>query len=401
MKDKKVNLKFGVVVFILLFVAAGGFSQSPKPPPAAVDKTGEPGDWTWLSNTAIPEVQMTRALKQIPQSPPKEAGKIAGQLRSAWKEMSLEGKHAAALLIAAALEQAGDKRTALITYRKIVEVAEGMPYAISADFRLRLVDEPQLAQPGELESLYKDILKQGNGWFFVPQIKTWITPSEAAQHLLQLHDKKLSFRFFKYLWSKSPFPPAYSYLFILLVLTFGIKILELPLFIKTMDNAGKLRYLMPRIESIKSTAPSKSDEHRQITELLHSHGVNPAIGCGVIIVDLIFMVWALYTLVDYSPQFVLDGATFPWAPDIMQRSSGVLIAWAVISAINSLVTVNAQAPVPPGGRFLSSLMGGGVLALIAWFAGWPAYVFIFWILLTAAGIILHSGILGIQRLREY
>ena len=80
---------------------------------------------------------------------------------------------------------------------------------------------------------------------------------------------------------------------------------------------------------------------------------------------------------------------------------GVLIAWVIISAIHNLVTANTQTLVPSGGMFLNSLFGGAIFAVIAWFVKWPAYVFIFWILLTAAGIILHSGFLIVQRVREY
>jgi hypothetical protein len=400
MNNKKVHLKCVIFVLIFLLTGACGLSQVPAPPPIPIDKKLAPGDWEWLSYAGIPAEQMTRALKQIRQLPGKEAKKTAGQLRAAWEKASKEGKHAACLLMAAALEQAGEKNLALITYRKIKKESKGLPYAKSAAFRLRLSDNPKLAKPKKLESLYKDIFKQGDGWFFVPE-KTWITPHEAAQYLLQLHNKELSFRFFNYLRSNSPFSQAYSYLFILLVLTIGIKVLELPLYAKVMKYSNKLHELWPDIQHIRYTASGPSEAQKQTNQLLLSHGVSPASGSAIFIVDIIFWLWAFYTLESFSPQFTLDGAKFLWTPDIMQRSIGILIAWVVISMIYNSLSVQARAYGSPGALAFSAFLVCTIFSVVGWFAKWQAYVFIFLMLLNTADIILNLVFHVVHRLRRY
>ncbi len=211
MKEK--NRSFGYRLFIPVVLLMGIYlhSKTPTPPPLPLNTQSDYMGWSWLSRDAVPPGQVTRSLNEIWGLSKEKAKEAAYGLRAAWEKASIEGKHAACLLIAVALDRAKEDRLARLTYEQIKKEAEDLPYAKSAAFRLRFLDEPGLSKAENLEKVYKIITNETSGWFLLPKEKKWIMPQEALQPLLDLRAHELSFGFFKYLWSQSLFPVTYSY----------------------------------------------------------------------------------------------------------------------------------------------------------------------------------------------
>jgi hypothetical protein len=400
MKKKNMGYRFLVFCSVVLLMGIYLHSKTPNPPPLPLDNQYAPGGWSWLSRAALSSARVNKSLNEIWGLSMQEARKAAYGLRAAWEKASIEGKHAACLMIAAALEKARENRLARLAYQQVKKEAEGLPYAKSASFRLRLLDEPGLSKEENLEKVYKSIVDETDGWFLVPEKEIWITPAEARQPLLDLRAHELSFRFFKYLWSKSPFPGSYAYLFIFLVLTIGIKILELPLYVKTAKLVYQLRKLAPQIKAIQLDSSDLMEAQQRTNALYRSHGINLGSGCLVFIVDLIFIFWALISMSSFSPQFIQDGARFLWVTDITQPNQGVIIVMVILTLISSIITSAHQTYIPVGGLIFGSLISGGVLYFIAWHWKWPAYVFIFWILLTIFGILINTIFRAYFRYKE-
>jgi hypothetical protein len=68
----------------------------------------------------------------------------------------------------------------------------------------------------------------------------------ALQELVDLREDRPSFRVFQFLRSHSIFPTPYGYLFVLLVLGMGVKILELPLYVWVIRYLADIRQVMLR-----------------------------------------------------------------------------------------------------------------------------------------------------------
>ncbi|MGD2086298.1 MAG: YidC/Oxa1 family membrane protein insertase [Candidatus Aminicenantes bacterium] len=392
MKKKNMGYRFLVLSSIVLLMGIYLHSKTPNPPPLNFDSQPDSRDWSWLSRAALSNTRVSETLNEIWGLPRQEAKKVAYGLRAAWGKASIEGKHAACLMIAAALEKAQKNRLARLTYQQIKKNAEILPYAKSASFRLRLFDEPGLSKPENNEKIYKFIADEADGWFLLPQEKRWIMPREALQPLIENREQDLSFRFFKFLRAHSPFPGSYAFLFIFLVLTIGIKVLELPLYVKTGKAAYQLRGLTPQIEDIRLNSSDFMEAQQRINALYRSHGINLSSGCLVLIVDLIFIIWALISMSSFSPQFIQDGARFLWVTDITQPNLGIIIVCVILSLVAQRLAFSSQQTLMPVGALIfGALISGTIISFIAMHWKWPAYVFIFWILLTIFGILINTG----------
>lgn len=371
--------------------------ESPPQIPESVSK-----EWEWLFDNPSRD-QVTQSLNDIWNLSPEEAAKMADELRTIRKMVSGNGKRVAGLLSAVAFEQAKDLNFARAAYKEVLDEKIDDPYATSVNTHLRFLDAPEL-NPENMEKIYKTIAEEPvkKGWFLVAEEWVWDTTERVAlQALLDLRADQLSFRFFRFLWLQSSFPEPYAYLFILLILTVGIKILELPLFAKAAKFSAQLRRLQPEINSIQRMyAGDPSTIQQQLAELYKARGVDLgggcAGGCAVLIVDLIFIIWVLFALRSFSPQFILDGARFFWISDITQRDFHILLAWLGVSLLHSLITGTSQQmgqqfsqfSQSPVLIFFSVIIGSSALLGIAWYWQWPAYVVIFWMLLTVSGTLI-------------
>lgn len=359
-------------------------------------------DRSWLSSSEVSRDSVTGALRVISAMPAPEAAKEAEALRAVKGMASDEGKRATELLIAVALEHAGDLTGAAAAYREVMNQAKDTPHATSAAFRLSIVDNLNRSNKA-IEKNYKSIAKEpeAEGWFLVSNQWIWTTTQRAAlQALVDLWSDRLSFRFFSFLRAKSIFSTPYAYLFVLLVLAVGAIILELPLLVRTTKFSLQFKSLRPQIEDIQTTY--RDDPvfmQNLLVELYKSHGLNMSSGCasmfGLSVVNLIFVIGVLVALSDFSPQMVLDGAKFWWIADVVKYDFRIMIVWLALNFVQTLMNPTAQ-PKQAAKYAFSTLIFGAIIIGIARHWHWPAYVFIFWLLLLVLGIFINRIMVQIQ-----
>jgi hypothetical protein len=202
----------------------------------------------------------------------------------------------------------------------------------------------------------------GTGW--------WARGGQGAQEQqaeIAARSTHVSFQVLSDIQDHSPFPPAYGYLFIILVLTASIRLLTLPLTVRAarLDEDDVLRD--PALLSLGAELTA----------------------------DLIFAVWGLVALGNYIPRMRLDGARLLWVADVTRFNFMFFLAWAVPTVLAGYVWVWLKAAGRGGSR---EGLGCGALGAVAVLAGaaaghdWPAYVFIFVPALVVSSLVLRAGI---------
>jgi membrane protein insertase Oxa1/YidC/SpoIIIJ len=402
--------------------------------PASTPAVLAAGDRSWLAETKVPVEKVTEALNEIWDASAPDAVQMANRLNAGLEMASVEGKYAAGLLIAATHERAEDLDAAYFAYEQVKEEAADTPYATSADVRLCFLPVPELTpsaesgeeaeelnplerlqrlkgkEPKDPEEICEAILDEpdAEGWFLLSEQWLWDTTRRvASQALVDMRADDLSFRFFQFLRLQSPFPKPYAYMFILLAMTIGVKILALPLYIRTARTAIRMRRLQPEIQLIQSVhGDDPMAMQRRLAEFYQKQGLNVGSGCAVFIVDLIFVIWALVALGSFSPQLILDDAKFFWVSDVTQRNFGILLVWEVLNLLQVMITSMSQQmrqqlrqleqqwgqqfDLPTGWLSCSVVIGAVVSTGVAWYLKWPTYVFVFWILLSVLGILING-----------
>ena len=383
-------------------------TRTPIPVSTPLLTSSETNDWSWASETEIPYEQVTEALNAIWVLSTHDAARKVNDLLATRETTSEMGRRTIDLLIAVGLERTGDSISARSAYADIVAQAKDTPYANSADFRLRILEKPDRSIK-DSDALFKTIASEPEavGWFLISNRWIWSTSRRAAsQMLVELRADELSFRFFQFLREKSPFSASYAYFFILLALTGGAKVLEMPLSIRSAKTAVALRRLQPQIQLIQNMY---SDDpvamNQSLMELYKSRGINMWGGCALTVVDLIFVVWAMITLRNFTPQMTLDSARFFWAADVTRPDLRILLIWGLMSIIQPFLAGTFRQTQQFGQQSAatmgcSMLVGSAILIAIAWYWKWPAYVLIFWLLLTAVGLFITGILTGIARVRS-
>ncbi|MCD4786512.1 MAG: YidC/Oxa1 family membrane protein insertase [Candidatus Eremiobacteraeota bacterium] len=381
-------LKMGTLLLIALCIAISTCW--------AQDKASKltPEDKKSQQQEAVPLSEVTAGLNKIQGLSKEEAEEKAFALQKQEEKASWERKRIIRLLRAAALEKAGERDKAIATYKNIVKVAKDTPYAVTANFRLHVIENPDRTSK-EMKAVYKIIAgeTEAKGWFLLSGKWVWSTTHNAAlQSLIDMQSSRLSFRFFQYLRSKSPFPKDYAYMFVLLVLTIGTRLIALPLYFNAAKASNKISHLQPELEMIQDMYGDDPGLAQQETmKLYDENGIKVWSGCLTTLIDLIFVVWAMISLGNYSPQMILDGSRFFWISDVTQFNLLIIVAWIFLSIIQTGLN-----PVRMSCAQItcSSLFFGAIIAGIAWWWKWPAYVFIFWISMIVVGT-LTMGILRI------
>jgi YidC/Oxa1 family membrane protein insertase len=362
------------------------------------------GAWKWLLDFDLTPERVTEALNTLRDMPDQEVGPTVEQLRAATLLTSGEHYRAALLLLADALEQGENPDTALTTYQVIGPEPTDDPFVVSAAFRVGQLENPQ-----KLEKYYEEKSSQPErwGWFLVADQWEWNTTRHATwQGTMTERQSDLSIRFFNALRDESPFESSYHYMFILLVMTLGIKILALPLYTRSAKASVQLRRLTPQIQAIRSLYSGDSVAlNQRLMELYRSNGVNIWSGCAASVVDLIFVVWALIAMGSYQPQMLLDGSKFMWVSDVTQADARILVVWGVISLILAMITgmmqqTTQQLGQSPALMSCSTIVFCVIIGVIAMQLDWPAYVFIFWTLLSLVGLIITGALMSIWLVAE-
>lgn len=384
------------------FAQSGQRAATAKAPPAAQDK------YAWLNGTEASRETVTSSLNAIAGLSQSGAANEAALLRAVKTTASAEGQRAALLLLGAALEKAGDLSGARAAYQELVSQARETSYAASASYRLRTLEDPNRS-PGEQEKFYEKLYEEGaaqkgaqQGWFLVSNQWSWTDSRRAtSQALIDLRSTELSFRLFSWLRSKSTFPAPYAYLFVLLALSVGVKILALPLYVRAAKLQLQFRQLAPEVAYINAIyeydPPTKQ---QKLAELYQERGLNVLWGCAVGLIDLIFVIWSLVALSDFAPQMALDGASFWWIPDVLQRDMGILIVAVGLVLLQNMIN-SAYQPSSVGQIACGSLIFGAIFVGIAWGLQWPAAAIIFWVLLSLIGLLLNLILVGILKILNY
>lgn len=391
---------------------------TPEPIPEIVPI---PAEWNWLTAGEVEPARMTAALNEIWHGSDQEADAITRVLEAVQQNAAGDGGYAAGLLTAVAWERAAEPEKAYNAYQAVINLATETPYAASAAFRQRFLplsppDESlsyaervsnwsqrrSRPDPSNVTKIYELVLREPEkeGWFLTDSRWAWSTTHTVIQEpLTELRSTDLSFIFFQYLRARSPFPKEYAYLFVFLVLAVGIKGLALPLYVRSTRLTVKTRQLQPQVNQIRRLYDfNASLGEAKVQELYASQKINPADGCAIAAVDLIFFLWAIYAIIAFAPQLKVDGASFFWISDVTRRDFFILVIWAVTAVVSYQVTMKAAR----GGRVDSSgLITFFIFYVIfLWFLNLPAALFIFASLLTIIGILFNGLLHGVWAMVE-
>jgi YidC/Oxa1 family membrane protein insertase len=360
-------------------------------------------EFTWLSDARIPSARVSQALNDVWKLSAEAAEAKIPLVQVSSGTASPEGRAVGALFVAVAEERAGKCEAAIGAYRQLAADRNGTPYGASASFRLPLLD-PSIGEDAAFQTLARQPPEDGwylthvNGWSWGDSRKV------ALNELLRIRSDAVSVRFFEWLRGYSPFPSPYAYLFILLAISVGSTVLTFPWHIKLARSAGQWRNLAYETERIKQMyAGSPQIYLQEVGQLYRRHGINPAAGCLIFIVQVAFAIWVLIAMRAYWPRMVLDSSRFLWLSDITQFDTRVVALTALAGIVVPLLTGQAGAQAkaagqPVIGMVISGAVGFTIIGAIAYHWDWPAYVFIFFLLQQILGTITQLVFGAIGRL---
>jgi membrane protein insertase Oxa1/YidC/SpoIIIJ len=297
--------------------------------------------WSWLGADPVPQARMTPTLNALWAMTPTEAAQAAKSLGTIADGAAGDTRRAARLLQAVALERADAIGSARAAYGQVAEGQQSSAYAATADLRLRLLNA---ANADEQEAVYQSIVDDPR-FLAAPEKRTWgwildgdhwsdgLRPA-ALRALVALRSDWLSVRLFDYLKSVSPLPPSYGYLFVLLAVSLGVKILQLPWIVKAARSAQVLRSLKGEIAYMQDLPPDSRGP--AMMQLMQANGVDMKAGCLLPVLDVIFLFWIFYAVASFAPQMALDGAGFYGVPDVTRYNDNIVIAFIWITLIRVL-----------------------------------------------------------------
>jgi hypothetical protein len=368
--------------------------------------------WERLMDARLSHDQVLDGLNEIWSEAPEDASLIADAFGQAELATLPEpNRQAIDLLAAVALERAGSIQKAYAFYKQVADRNPQDPYAASANVRLHFV-KPTTVKPGKepnvwtnwrdqinansvkqeafIAQQYSSILHEPerSGWFLISDQWAWSTSLQSTiQVLSSAGSGQFSYEVLRFLRSISPLQPQDSFIFVLLVLAVGLKVLELPLYVR---NTRLAEYM--RRDDLPVRYSILADPQSRRTMLINVYSIT--------IVELIFIMWLLNAVQQSTVQWAVDGARFFWVEDVTQRNLWILVAWVCLYASSWLLTgeQRSMAQVQYGVadlscnqvlRSLSWLLYLGIfLAFVGWQQNLPAATFIVWSVLLIAGVLL-------------
>lgn len=225
----------------------------------------------------------------------------------------------------------------------------------------------------------------------------------ALRHLIELRRNTASFRFFQFINRRSLFDPPAAYMFILLVLCLGVKLVELPLYVRVAAFERELEDIAPQIRVIRAQhAKNPALAQAELKRLFTTIEFNPLPGCGLVVLDFIFFIWAIIAFSVFWPQLALDRAAFLWIRDVTAFNAWI-VAGALVVLLQTRAITARQSAYHDGDRMQVTcgtfLIGAGIFGA-AYYWKWPAYAFIFWIFLTLSGLLMTQLLRLIYRMRD-
>jgi hypothetical protein len=325
------------------------------------------------------DLRLTSALNQVVDLPQVEAEKLALQADHP-AALELGDTNSRGLLRAVAFERAGKRDAALQAYA-VIRGGKSAAHAASAGVRSDVL----AARSGgkeKLEEVYERLLERADtpGWFQEGNRWTWSSTRHAAlTSLVELRKNTISYVFFDALRARSLLSSGYGYLFVLAAIAFSLQILSLPLQIRGVKLAGALYRLRHEIEAIKrETQGDASALGMRMQELYRRHGVNPWSGCLTAAVNFSFMVILYVTISDYAPRLVLDQSRFLFVSDVTTPNVGLTLGCLSLATLLGRISPYSRSQ----STFGQALGGTLFVAAIGWYFEWPAYVFVFMLVLT-------------------
>jgi hypothetical protein len=356
-------------------------------------------DLSWTAADSIPSENVTALLESLARMGEEELSSHETRLAATLSDASETGRATVMLASAFAKERTGDLTAAEEVYHSVIAAASQTVYARTAELRLEVLDA---GRKDALEETYEVMAAQPGAdvWARVDGRWTLTTTDRAALHgLMELRAERPSIRLFSYLQSQSVFPPEYAYLFILLVIGLAAKVLQLPLLSKSAKLSLAAPKLRPEIQRIRGLhRKDVVTMNKKIAEAYRSYGASPAAGCLKSLIELVLIIWIFVALGSYAPQLRLDGAQFLWAASVADRDLGLMAVWIVTGIFMTLISPRLS-KANTAQLFAGTGVWLGVVAAIAWFAGVPAYLFIFSTLLWVMTAVLLFVMIGFHASR--
>lgn len=391
--------------------------QPPAPPSAAAASAAAPGPGPaapapaasqppqaplapWTRDAGVSREAVLATLQRIGAAPQDSMRGVVADLSALLGPASPAARPPLLLCLGSAQERAGDAAGARITYQSLIATPPGV-WRHSAEFRLAALAET--SDRKEKESRYQAIATAGVGEGLFLTGGQWAlsdAKTAALRALMELRSDQKSIRLFNFLRSKSFFPTPYAYLFILLALALAAKVVELPFIVQGAKMSLLVPRLRPEYERLRTRYGSDPATFlSEATQLWKRNGVNPTAGCMKLVIDVSFVVWIMLTLRNYAPQLALDGSRFLWAGNVVERNSGVLIMWAVCGFLVLLVTPQIDQR-QTGQLACGALIILGAVGGAAWAWSWPAYLMIFWSVLSLLTVFVHFVTIGFLATRS-
>src|SRR5204863_4377753 len=107
----------------------------------------------------------------------------------------------------------------------------------------------------------------------------------------------------------------------IIVFTFFIKLLTVPLTMKSLRSTRNMQQIQPLIKEVqKKYGKDKAKQQEETMKLYQQYGINPAAGCFPMLVQLPIF-FALYSALNYVLHLHFDPAAAQHAADMAQLQS--------------------------------------------------------------------------------
>lgn len=343
---------------------------------------------------------MADELNRVQGLSPDAARETAAALRAVSGHLSGETLNSTRFLLAVASERAGDSTQALALYEVLTKLPRGNKVGEAAFFRETVLSN-QSRPLAEREAAMNSVLGDSDVQSWFPLSGRWVWSDKhtaARQALVDMRSTQLSFVLFSFLRKNSPWQGPLAFLGILGFLSLGAKILELPLLVRSAKLTGQLAALQPEIRRIEAAyAHAPQEKAQQLMQLYSTRGVSLTSGCLMSVADMAFVIWAFIAMADFRPQMALDRSALWWISDVTKPDNTVLMIWVLFSTLHASTVAQTGQRAQAIGAAVVSAIG---FSLIAYFWKWPAYVFIYWILLSAVGTVSTLLLWPVRRAAE-
>lgn len=303
-------------------------------------------------------------------------------------------------------ERQGLTNESINTYQHTIETCfkqgkKRHPLCISVPICLCVLCQPTLSGDEFKRICYRTENRPvEHGWFSIDRRWSWCSTSQViAWERFEYRRNSLSLKLFHILRSLSPFSRQYHYLFVLLAVILGLRVITLPIQIRLARMMIRLQALKHKIENIQILYRAKPLQMAQKLRSLYRENNIDRTYCWLhAVLDLIAFSWFLLVSNQFSVQMSLDGSRLFWAPDVVAFNTKLVSA--ILIGIVVVNTLYHREPYRSTSRIIAVqiLLYSLILVLgVCWV--WPSYVFIFWFLLLTVSAVLNKTIMYVVNIR--